>query len=284
MAFKKIKFITDSTCDIPRNLVEKWGITVIPVFVNIGDKSYADDGIELVREDYYERLPTMNPLPTTSAPSPGLTAQHIEKAFDGADHLVIVTIPLKLSATYDAMRLGANNIPPECVTLIDSGTTTMTMGYQVLLGAEVAAETGDVEQVKAAIARVRANQKLVALINTLENLRRSGRVNFAAAGLGALLQIKPIITLDDGVVSTIARVRTISRAKDELVRLAREQAPLDRLALLHTNYLEGVEWMREQLADILPEETLVINVTTAIGTHVGPQCLGFVTVNKNWRN
>ena len=102
--------------------------------------------------------------------------------------------------------------------------------------------------------------------------------------VAGLLQIKPIITVDDGVVNTIARVRTISRAKDELVRLAHEQAPLDRLALLHTNYLEGVEWMREQLADILPAETLVINVTTAIGTHVGPQCLGFVTVNKNWRN
>jgi fatty acid kinase fatty acid binding subunit len=283
MTFKRIKFVTDSTCDIPSDLIDKWRITVIPVFVNIGDKSYADDGVELNREDYYNRLPSLNPLPTTSAPPPGLTAQHIEKAFEDADHLIIITIPTKLSATYEAMRLGAINLPPERVTLIDSGTTTIAMGYQVLLGAEVAAETGDVERVLAAINRVRAHHKLAALINSLENLRRSGRVNFAQAGLGALLQIKPIITVNDGVIETIARVRTISRAKEELVQLAREQAPLDRLALMHTNYLEGVEWMRGELADILPEQTLTINVTTAIGTHVGPKCLAFVSVNKKWR-
>jgi DegV family protein with EDD domain len=284
MAFKRIKFVTDSTCDIPADLVEKWGITVVPVFVNIGDESYADDGIQLNREDYYDRLPALNPLPTTSAPPPGLAGQQIEKAFEDADHLVIVTLPPKLSATYDAMRLGASSLPPERVTLIDSGTTTIAMGYQVLLGAAVAAETGDVDKVVAAIARVRAHHKLAALINSLENLRRSGRVNFAQAGLGALLQIKPIITVNDGVVETIARVRTMSRAKEELVRLVREQAPLDRMAFLHTNYLEGVEWLRGQLADILPEETLTINVTTAIGTHVGPKCLAFVSVNKKWRD
>lgn len=284
MAFKRIKFVTDSTCDIPADLIEKWGITVVPVFVNIGDESHADDGIQLNREDYYDRLPALNPLPTTSAPPPGLAGQQIEEAFKDADHLVIVTLPPKLSATYDAMRLGASGLPPERVTLLDSGTTTIAMGYQVLLGAEVAAETGDVDQVVAAIARVRAHHKLAALINSLENLRRSGRVNFAQAGLGALLQIKPIITVNDGVVETIARVRTMSRAKEELVQMVREQAPLDRLALLHTNYLEGVEWMREQLADILPEETLTINVTTAIGTHVGPKCLAFVSVSKKWRN
>jgi DegV family protein with EDD domain len=252
--------------------------------VNIGDESYADDGVQLKREDYYNRLPTLNPLPTTSAPPPGLAAQHIEKAFEGADHLVIVTIPTKLSATYEALRLGAANLPADRVTLIDSGTTTIAMGYQVLIGSEVAAETGDVEQVLSAIARVRAHHKLAALINSLENLRRSGRVNFAQAGLGALLQIKPIITVNDGVVETIARVRTISRAKEELVQFVREQSPLDRLAFLHTNYLEGVEWLRGELADILPEQTLTINVTTAIGTHVGSKCLAFVSVNKKWRN
>ncbi len=284
MAFKRIKFVTDSTCDIPANLVEKWGITVVPVFVNIGDESHADDGIQLNREDYYDRLPALNPLPTTSAPPPGIAAQMIEKAFEDADHLIIVALSPKLSATYDALRLGAGNLPPERVTLIDSGTMSIAMGYQVLIGAEIAVETGDVDQVVAAIARVRAHAKLAALINSLENLRRSGRVNFATAGFGALLQIKPIVTVNDGVVETIARVRTMSRAKEELVQMIRQQAPLDRLALLHTNNLEGVEWMREQLADILPEDTLTINVTTAIGTHIGPKCLAFVSVNKKWRN
>lgn len=283
MTFKKIKFVTDSTCDLPGELVEKWGITVIPVYVHIGDESYADDGKQLDRVDYYNRLHNLNPLPTTSAPSPGLCEQMIERAFEGADHLVIVTLPPKLSATYESMRLGASRLPADRVTLIDSGTTSMAMGFQVLVGAETAAASGDVDQVVAAIQRVKQHTRLAALINTLENLRRSGRVNFAQAGIGALLQIKPIITVNDGVVTTLARVRTMSRAREELVEMARQQAPLERIALLHTNNLEGIEWVRDQLHDILPQEVYIINVTTAIGTHIGAHCLGFVTVNSQWK-
>lgn len=284
MSFKKIKIVTDSTCDIPADLIAKWGITVIPVFVNIGDQSYADDGIQLNREEFYDRLADMNPLPTTAAPSPGITAQHIEKAFEGADHLIVITIPTKLSATYNAMKLGAEKLPQDRVTLIDCGSTTMALGFQVLAAAEVAAETGDVDQVIAAVSRIRDCTHLAALINSLENLRRSGRVNFAQAGLGALLQIKPIITVVDGVVETLSRVRTTSRAREELVQMARQQMPIERMALLHTNNLEGIEWLREQLSDILPPETHIINITTAVGTHVGPRCLGFVSVKKGWRS
>ncbi len=283
MTFKKIKFVTDSTCDLPKDVVEKWGITVVPVFVNIGEKSYADDGIELNREQYYDQLPSINPLPTTSAPSPGLAAQMIEQAFEGADHLVIVCLPTKLSATYEAFRLGSANLPQDRVTIIDSGSVTMAMGYQVLLAAQVAAETGDLEQVLDAIQRVRANRSLAAMLHSLEYVRRGGRVNFASAGLGALLQIKPILTIEDGEAKTIARVRTSQRAQQELVNLARHQAPLDQLSLLHANNPEGVEWLRDQLADVLPEDVMVINVTTTIGTHVGPKALGFVTVKKDWR-
>ncbi|MBZ0293556.1 MAG: DegV family protein [Anaerolineae bacterium] len=281
---RKIKFVTDSTSDIPQELVEKWGITVIPVFVNIGDHSYADDGVDLRREEYYKELPSLVPLPTTAAPSPGLAKQYIEKAYEGADHLVIVTLASKLSATYDAIRLGASELPPENVTLIDSGSVTLALGYQVLCAAEVAAETGDLEQVLETIHRVRRHSKLIALIDTLEYLRRSGRVNFAAAGLGALLQVKPIITVNDGEVETLSRVRTAKRARQELVELLQEYAPVDRLALLHTNNLEGVTWMKEQLADLLPEEVLTVNVAPTIGTHIGPNCLGFVAVGKSWRS
>lgn len=280
----KIKFVTDSTCDIPQELVDKWDITVIPVFVNIGDQSYADDGVELKREAYYEQLPSLRPLPTTAAPSPGLTKLLIEKAFEGADHLVIVTLASKLSATYDAVRIGASDLPPERVTLVDSGTLTLALGYQVLCGAEVAAETGDLQQVLDAIERVRQNTQFAALIHSLEYLRRSGRVNLAAAGIGALLQIKPLVTVNDGVVETLSRVRTASRARQELVEMIRANAPFERIALLHTNNLDGVEWMRGQLADLLPDEVLTVNATPTIGTHVGPDCLGFVTLGKSWRS
>ena len=208
----------------------------------------------------------------------------IETAFADADHLVIITAPAKLSAIYESMRLGAADLPPDRVTLIDSGTVTMRLGYQVWLGAEAAKETGDLDHVLQVIKRVREYSTFGVMIGSLDNLRRSGRINFAAAGLGTLLQIKPLITIDKGEITVVSRVRTAKRARQELVNMLREQAPLDRLALLHTNSLEEVEWMREQIADIAPAEIDIINATPTLGTHVGAQSLGFVALNENWRH
>jgi DegV family protein with EDD domain len=275
--------VTDSTCDIPAEVIERYQITVVPTYVNIGDDSYADDGKQLDRTDYYNRLPTMTPFPTTAAPSPGVAKQHIEAAFADADHVIILTAPARLSAIYEAMRLGAADLPPDQVTLIDGETVTMALGYQVQIGAEVAAETGDVEQVITAIKQVRANCLMNAMIDSLDNLRRSGRINLAAAGIGSLLQIKPIVTIDNSEVVVLSRVRTGKRDREELVNRIREQAPLERLSLLHANNLEGLAWMREQVADVAPETVYEININPTLGTHVGAHCLGFVTVKQNWR-
>lgn len=283
MAFKTIRFVTDATCDIPAEVVKKWHIAVVPTYVNFDDRSVADDGEHFDREDYYSRLSTLDPFPTTAAPSPGECQAKIEQAFGEADHVVIVTAPAKLSAIFQSMRLGAAELPQDQVTLIDSGTTTMSLGYQVEIGAEVAAETGDVEQVIRAIDRVRQHSSMAAMVNHLDNLRRSGRINLAAAGIGTLLQIKPIISVRDGNIDVVSRVRTTKRARQELVNMIREQPSLDRLTLLHVNNPEGLAWMREQLADILPDEVYEINATPTLGTHVGTDSLGFVTVNQNWR-
>ncbi|MAS36214.1 MAG: hypothetical protein CL610_19570 [Anaerolineaceae bacterium] len=282
MTFKKIRFVTDSTCDIPEDVARKWEITVVPTYVNIGDGSYADDGVELDREDYFNRLPTLNPFPTTAAPSPGVARQKIDEAMSGADHVVIVTAPAGLSAIYESMRLGAAHLPPEQVTLIDGRTVTMWLGYQVLIGAEVAAETGDLAQVLAAVEQVREHGYFAAMINSLDNLRRSGRINLAAAGIGALLQVKPIVTIKDEV-KVLSRVRTARRARDELVHMMRAHGPLERVSLLHVNNPEGIAWLREQVADILPQEVFEVNVSPTLGTHVGAQSLGYAIVQKNWR-
>jgi len=283
MTFKKIRFVTDSTCDIPLELAEKWGIGIVPAFVNYDGSSYADDGVELVREDFYRRLPEMTDTPTTAAPPPGLSEKVIRETFEGADHLIILTAPAALSGIYNSMRLGASSLPAECVTLMDSGTVTMALGWQVLIGAEVAAETGDVETVIGAINRVRGHERLYAGLATMEFLRRSGRVSWALAGIGALLQIKPMLEVRDSAVLPLGRVRTFGKVVQELIRLTREQAPLDRLAILHTNNPEGAEDLKQQLSDVAPADTWIINVTTVIGTHTGPGALGIACVNKGWR-
>lgn len=283
MNSKRIGFITDSTCDIPAELIKRWQISVIPAFVNYGGKSYADDGIELDREVYYNQMPTMASHPTTAAPSPGLAEKIIMQAAENADHLIMLTAPVSLSGIYNAFRLGAINLPPERVTLIDSGTLSMGLGFQVLIGAQTAAETDSIQDILAAISKVRANERVYAVPETMEYLRRSGRVGWAAASVGSLLQIKPLVEARDGVVANIARVRTFSKAIDKLVELAQAQAPLERLAILHANNPEGAAIIKERLASIVPAETYILNVTPTIGTHIGPKALGVVTLKAGWR-
>ena len=110
MTFKKIRFVTDSTCDIPTNLIQKYGIGVIPTFVNFGDKSLADNGSELIREDFYRQLPAFNPFPTTSAMPPALAEEIIMQTFADADHLFLISVASKLSGVYNIMRLSAEQI------------------------------------------------------------------------------------------------------------------------------------------------------------------------------
>lgn len=283
MTYKKIGFVTDSTSDIPSDLAKKWAIGIVSVYANYGGRSYADDGVELSREDFYNQIASMRPHPTTAAPSPAVAEKVIQDIAADADHVVILTAPANLSGIHNSLRLGAGDLLPERATLIDSGTVTMGLGWQVIAGAEAAAEGGDLEKVLDAIKRMREHQKLYAAPSSLEYLQRSGRVGWAAASIGALLQIKPVLQVKDGDVEAIQRVRTFRRAMQQLVTYAREEAPLDRLAILHTNNLEGVEELKQEIIDIVPENLLVINITPVIGAHFGPGGLGIVTVRKSWK-
>jgi DegV family protein with EDD domain len=278
----KIKFVTDSVADLPAEIVAEHGIGVVPCFVNYDGQSFADDGVELVREDYFKNLHLLS-HPTTAAPPPALAEQIINETFEGADHLIILTTPSKLSAINNSMRLGAQNLPQDRVTIIDTGQVSMAMGWQVMVGAETAEKTGDVQTTLNAIQRVRENQTLYAGLATMEFLRRSGRVGWAQAGIGALLQIKPIVRVQEGEVTSAARVRTFSKVIDTLVELAHQHAPLDRLAVLHISNLEGAAELRARLKDIMPENTLTTGVGPTLGTHIGPGALGIAPVSASWK-
>lgn len=278
MAFQKIRFVTDSTCDLPADIVQKYQIGVIPTFINQGDRSLADNGKDFTRDEFYRQLPHFNPLPTTSAMPPALAEEIILRTFEGADHLFLISVASKLSGVYNIMRLCATKLPPNSFTLIDSRSVTLGLGFQVMAGAEAAEATGDVEQVKAAVERVRDRAHVYAALETMEFLRRSGRVGWAAASIGALLQIKPLIEVYDGDVKSVSRVRTFGRAVDELIRIAHYHAPLERLAVLYISDRGDAERLRDRLADIAPPDTLIFSVTPTIGVHVGTGGVGVVTV------
>lgn len=280
MSFKTIRLVTDSTCDIPAALTAKWRIGIVPAFVNYGGGSYADDGAALDRQAFYEQLPHLRPYPTTAAPPPALAEPVLRQALAEADHVVVLTAPAKLSGLHNAIRLAAADFPADRVTLLDSGMVSMGLGWQVVAAAEAAEATGDLAEVLAAINRVRARQKVYAALFSIEYLRRSGRVGWAAASVGDLLQIKPVVGVAEGVVSQIAQVRTFSRAVDKLVELTQAEAPLVRLAVLHANNLDGAQALRERLGDLMPSDTLTVLANPALGAHIGPGSLGVAVVRE----
>lgn len=279
MAFKKIRFVTDSTCDIPPELIAKYGIGVVPCYINYNNTSYADDGKELVREEYYSKLSTLRPFPTTSAMPPSVAEAVIRSVAEDADHVIIIGVSSKLSGVLNAMRLGAQNcLPSDRYTIVDSEQVTMGMGWQVLVGAETAEKTGDVQQTLEVMAHTRKRARVYAALSTLEFLHRSGRVGWAAAGIGQLLQIKPLIAVVDGEVQSVARVRTFSRALEELIRVTHAETPLERLAVLYASDHEAAVNLKERLRDIAPPDTLITSITPTVGTHIGPGGLGVATV------
>ncbi|MBP6297937.1 MAG: DegV family protein [Anaerolineae bacterium] len=283
MAVTKIKFVTDTVADLPTEMIERYDIAVVPTFVNYGGQSFADDGKELDREAFYRELPTMSTHATTAAPPPALAEETLQRHFEGADHLIAIVTPAKLSATYNSFRIGGAGLPADRYTLIDSGQLAMGLGWQVVTGAEVASQTGSVQATIDAIQRVQKNQALYCGLATMEYLRRSGRVGWASAGIGALLQIKPILQVIDGEVKPAARIRTFSKAVDFLIDMIQQQGTLDKMAIIHSNNLEGALEIKERVKQILPKDTIVTNIGPTLGVHIGPGSLGFASVSATWK-
>lgn len=285
MPSKRIHIITDSTSDVPPELQPKLPITVVPTFVNFDGDSIPDDNVQLDRQDFYRRLPTLRPFPTTSAVSPGMTEDAIAAIADQVDHIIFCAQSTKLGSCYTQMRVAASKLPADKYTLIDSQQMAMGFGWQVIIGAETALATGSVEETLDAMARVRQTVRVYCALNTLDYLQRGGRVSWAQAGLGTLLQIKPILLVEDGEVKSHAKVRTFGRAIDEIVRVAHEYTPLDRMAIVYTTDADAAYALRDRLQDILPpgDRTLVTRITPSIGVHAGPGALGIAPLSASWK-
>jgi len=284
MTSSRIRIAADSVCDLPADIAGRFNIHVIPTYVNIGRESIPDDGVSLDRERFYRELPHMKAQPTTAAPSPGDAAAFYKSILDdGVDHIVSIHVPEKLSGTLNAMRLGAEAVGGDRVTLVDSQQLTFGIGLQVWAAAELAAQGVGLEAVLDAIERVRRKTSVYAIIDTMEYLRRSGRVNALTASIGGLLKIKPIVSVHDGEVSSISRQRTWARAEQRLRTLTLAQSPLERLALLHTANLAGAKKFLDSIRDSAPSDTLFIETTPTLGAHVGPGSIGVATLNADWR-
>lgn len=277
----RVRIITDSPSDVPPHYVEKYNIGVIPCYINFGQESYLDNGIDIPRDVFYRRALSSPVHPTTSASSPGDAEKMMRDALKDADHVIAIHMSPNYSGIYNSSRVAQQEIGEQYVTLIDSQSMSMGSGFQVISAAEKAAEGAGVPEIVKHVADVRSRSKVWATIATLENLRRSGRVNWLSASLGNIFQIKPIILFSGGKAEQVNRVRTFKNAFNELVKYGHSQAPLERLALLHTHDIAAVQELQDAVKDIAPAETLIIDVSAAMGTHLGQGALGIATVRKS---
>ena len=273
----KIGFVTDSTADVPKDLAERIGIEIVPALVNIGSHSYTD-GIELSREEFYNSLPTLYPAPTTSSPSVGSFQERYDKLLrKGMDFIISIHPPNELSGIFNAARLAAQDFGQQVIVL-DSGQLSLGMGFQVIMAAEAAAHGAVLNEVTSLLETIRQRARVAALLEGIEYIHRSGRVSWATAMIGGILHLHPLIELRFGIVHRLGQVRTHLQGVEHLVDILNSWGPLERLAVLHTNAESAARQLLEDVKSKVNVPPLLVNVTTAIGTHVGPNCLGFAAI------
>ena len=277
----KLGIVTDSTCDIPKYLIDQHELEVVPALLVLDGKEYAD-GISISREDFYKRLPSLQTQPTTAAPSIGDFAAPYERLLTrGCDHILSIHAAGALTTIINSARQAAHDFPDK-ITIVDSLSLSLGLGFQVLAAAE-AAENG-LQAALHAIESTRKRLHVFAALDTMENLKRSGRVPGVVAALGSILSIKPLIELTNAEVKAIGAVRTTKQGNERMLKLLLEAGALERLAILHTGAepraREFLNTVMQQASQSVPRDILMVNVTTVIGTHVGPNGLGFALVRK----
>lgn len=276
-----IRVVTDSTCDLPASIIAELQITVLPLYINIGKKGYLD-GVDMSRQQFYEGLPTFSSHPQTAAPGSD-TFRHVYEglAKEGASEILSIHIAKQLSATIEVAHLGARETKALPVTVFDSRQLSLGMGFLVQRAAQAAAEGHTMPDILALLEQLVSRTYVFAALDTLEYLRRSGRMNSVVARLGTFLQIKPLLKMYDGTASS-ERVRTRQRAMTRLTRLLQDVGTLEEVALIHTNAPERVKALRQQAADLLPLGDLTtVNITPVIGAHVGPGAVGFACIARS---
>lgn len=275
-----VKIVTDSTCDLPEALIRQYDITVIPLLIIVGEKTYRDT-IDISRQDFYARLPGFKPTATTAAPGIDVFRQTYENlASHGATEILSIHISEKLSGTVNIARKGAEETKNVPVTVLDSRQLSSGTGFEVLSAAKAAASGQSMQEILSMLDEQIRRTHVFAALDTVEFLRRSGRMHFALARLGEILQIKPVLKMYEGN-PTAERVRTRKGAMKRLVELLQEFAPYEKVAMLHSGASERAHELLEQVRQYLPEgEVFLEEINPALGAHLGPGVIGFACISK----
>jgi DegV family protein with EDD domain len=275
-----VTVVTDSTAYLPSDVVERYGIEVVPLYVVLAGRS-GREGLDIAPADVARTLSTRGGHVSTSRPTPGDFVAAYRRCLDaGAEQLVSVHLSAELSGTWDAARLAAAQVGEHLVRVVDSRSAAMGSGFAVLAAARAAAAGAPVDAVVDVARRTAEVTRTFFVVETLEHLRRGGRIGSAAAFLGSALAVKPVLHVLDGAVVPLEKVRTSARALNRLVQRAVDVAagrPV-ALAVHHLAAPERADRLATELADHVPglRELHVSELGAAIGAHVGPGSVGVV--------
>jgi DegV family protein with EDD domain len=278
----RVAIVTDSASDMDPARAASLGISIVPLIVNFGNEAYTA-GVTLSTDEFWKRMTAPDaPFPTTAACSPGDFQQAYQRAFDaGADAIVSVHVAGTLSGTIKAAEVGRATFRDREIRIVDSMSASMGEGMLAELGVEMASAGASATEIATALEDRRADLQVYLGLDTLEYLKRGGRISGAQAAIGTLLSVKPIIEIKDGRVETAERVRTRGKAREKLVELLTVR-PMDRLSILHTTASDVGEFEKELLpripGGIDPSKVTVDTVGPSVGPHLGPGCVGAVAL------
>ena len=278
-----IAIVVDTDASLPPVLAERYGIRQVPINVHFGDEAF-QTGVDIDDKPLVARIRRDGALPTTSAPTPGQFATAYEEAFAaGAEALVCFCVSSEVSATYTAAVQACQLFEGRSINVVDSRTISMGQGYMALEAAVRAQEGASVEEIVAAAEDVRERTSLYAALDTLKYLAMSGRVGHLAAGMASLLSIKPVLTLQEGKLDMLEKVRTRRKAWARVVALTAASLggkPVEKMAILHVDAEEAAGAFEQQLRDEIacPDVITIAPFTAGLSVHTGPGMVGGVAV------
>jgi len=273
----KVAVVTDSTAYIPQNFLQEYQITVAPQILIWGDQTY-EDGVDIQPDEFYTRLKTATVMPSSSQVAIPKFRDIFQTLLDQGKEIIAILISSKLSGTIDSAQQAKEMLPGASIEIIDSYTTAMAMGFQVLTVARAAQAGASLAECKRLAEEARNHTGVVFAVDTLEFLHRGGRIGGGSRFLGTALNIKPILEVRGGRVEAVERIRTRKKSLLRLMEIIEERAqgktPL-RLATLNANAEEDARFLLDELSKKLnPVESIFSTVSPVIGTHAGPGTVG----------
>jgi DegV family protein with EDD domain len=277
---QKVFIVTDSTCDLPEDVLTEFDIHVVPCYINMDGNSYLD-GVEITRAEFYEQLPSLKMPATTAAPGVGLFEEVYKQLIEqGATKILSIHVASTLSSVMENAKLAAKNVQENIVEVIDSGQLSLGLGYLVEEAAKAVKAGMSSFEITQMVRNKIKDIFLFAVLDTLEYLRRSGRVSSLKSGIGNLLKIHPIVIVHQGEV-VVEMVRTKGKALEGVYKKVAHMGPLQKMTMVHAHAMNAAYRLYKIVEPCLPHnngDLYYSEITPAIGVHVGPKAVGVVCV------